>query len=75
MSVQAIAGLILNFTYVKMKGPNKDLSLIFSPANTEGPAWFVMCNMCAMLTEIYTIEGGKKDVSSVKETTIKKIQM
>ena len=25
MSVQAIAGLILNFTYVNMKGPNKTI--------------------------------------------------
>ena len=31
-----------------------------------------MCNMCAMMTEIYTIEGGKKDVSSPEGTTLKK---
>ena len=30
-----------------------------------------MCNMCALMTEIYTIEGGKKDVSSLEGTTLK----
>ena len=32
---------------------------------------FVMLNVCAMMTEIYTIEGGKKDVFSVEGTTKK----
>ena len=32
-----------------------------------------MYNLCAMMTEIYTIEGGKKDVSSPEGTTLKKI--
>ena len=28
--------------------------------HTEGPAWFVMCNMCVMMTEIKTKEGVQK---------------
>ena len=32
----------------------------------------VMCNMSAMMTEIYTIEGGKKDITSLEGTTLKK---
>ena len=38
-----------------------------------GPALFVMCNMCVMMTEIYTVEGGHKDVSSLEGTTLKKV--
>ena len=34
-----------------------------------GLAWFVMCTICVMMTEIYTIEGGEKDVSSLEGTT------
>ena len=44
--------------------------LIWIAENTEGPAWFVMSNMCVNLTEIYNIDGGsEKDVSSLEGTT------
>ena len=32
----------------------------------------LLCVICVMMTEIYTIEGGQKDVFSLEGTTLKK---